>query len=316
MQLGLLGDEHGWHLTQVAHAACLRGHGIVHVPWTGLGACLETGRERLAPAAVAGCDALLVRGMPRGGLEEVIFRMNHLARLEAAGVLVVNPARSLEIAIDKYLTTALLAERGLAIPRTMVAQNAEAIRSSWSALGEDVVVKPLFGSGGRGLERLRSGACLEAFLERWPADSPAYLQEYVAAPDGDIRILLIGERWHAIRRRSHEWRTNISLGGVAERLQPSDAMLDLARAAAATTGTPIAGVDLLPAADGRLLVLEINAVPGWRAVARCCQADVAADVVDYLEQATHRQTEAPAARFGRNSGGHFGAETQRGLPRS
>lgn len=284
MQLGLLGDEHGWHLAQVAHAARLRGHDVVHVSWTSLGADVDTSGERLTPATATSCDVLLVRGMPRGGLEEVIFRMNALARLEAGGVRVVNPARSLEIAIDKYLTTALLADRGLPVPRTLVVQQTEAIRSGWSELGEDVVVKPLFGSGGRGLERLRSRACLEAFLGCRPCDSPVYLQEYVAAPDGDIRILLVGNRWHAIRRRSHDWRTNISLGGIAEPLHPTAEMLDLAKAAAEATGAAIAGVDLLPAADGRLLVLEVNAVPGWRAVAGCCRADVAADVVGYLER--------------------------------
>ena len=63
-------------------------------------------------------------------------------------------------------------------------------------------------------------------------------------------------------------------------------MLNLARRAAAAAGTLIAGVDLLPAADGRLLVLEVNAVPGWKAVAAACETDIAAEVVSLFERTT------------------------------
>ena len=284
MQLGLVGDPHGWHLTDLARAARTRGHGVHNVRWTQLASSIKTAGERLGPAAAATCDALVVRGMPRGNLEEVVFRMNAIARLEAAGQRVVNSSRSLEIAIDKYLTTARLVDAGLPVPATAVAQEADAIRDHWATLGGDVVAKPLFGSCGRGLTRLRSEAEVDVFLQHLPTQTPAYLQEFVAHPQGDIRVLLIGERAFAIRRQSIDWRTNIALGGAATPLQPTAAMLDLAHRATTATGTLLAGVDLLPTDDGRLLVLEVNAVPGWKAVAAACEADVAAEVVLLLEE--------------------------------
>jgi len=54
---------------------------------------------------LSGCDALLVRSMPPGSLEQVVFRMDALARVEQQGTPVLNPPRALEIAIDKYLAT-------------------------------------------------------------------------------------------------------------------------------------------------------------------------------------------------------------------
>ena len=63
-----------------------------------------------------------------------------------------------------------------------------------------------------------------------------------------------------------EWRTNVSLGGQAEpcRLDPEAERLALA--AARAIGAEMAGVDLIADLDlGRLVVLEVNAVPGWRA---------------------------------------------------
>jgi len=290
LQVGLIGEPGGWHLEDLARAGRARGHRVATIPWTCLASRIGETGERLGPAAASACSTFVIRGMPRGGLEEVVFRMNAVARLEAAGQLVINRPRSLEIAIDKYLTTARLADAGLPVPRTAVAQDVETIRENWAALGGDVVAKPLFGSCGRGLERLRSLDDLTAFLDRRPAGSPVYLQEFVPHPHGDLRILLVGERAFTIRRqnRSDDWRTNVSLGGSAERAKATPAMLDLAHRAATATDTEIAGVDLLPAADGRLLVLEVNAVPGWKAVSSVLSTDIATEVIAYLEQKTDR----------------------------
>jgi tetrahydromethanopterin:alpha-L-glutamate ligase len=47
-------------------------------------------------------------------------------------------------------------------------------------------------------------------------------------------------------------------------------------------------VDLLPAADGRLLVLEVNAVPGWRGLAEATGRDIADEVAAHLEGRARR----------------------------
>ena len=95
--------------------------------------------------------------MPPGSLEQVVFRMDLLARLEAAGTWSFNPARAIEAAVDKYLTTARLAAAGLPVPRTGVCQTVEDALAGFDALGGDVVLKPLFGGEGRGIARLADG---------------------------------------------------------------------------------------------------------------------------------------------------------------
>src|SRR5205814_4695602 len=85
---------------------------------------------------------------------QVVFRMDLLGRVEARGVPVVNTPRSLEAAIDKYLTTARLDAAGLPAPATVACQDAESALEAFAALGGDVVVKPLFGSEGRGMLRV------------------------------------------------------------------------------------------------------------------------------------------------------------------
>ncbi len=56
--------------------------------------------------------------MQLASLESVVFRMDLLARAEALGIPVINPAKAIEAAVDKYLTTARLAAAGLRVPRT------------------------------------------------------------------------------------------------------------------------------------------------------------------------------------------------------
>ena len=96
---------------------------------------------------------------------------------------------------------------------------------------------------------------------------------------------------------ANEWRTNVSLGGRAEpcRLDPEAERLALA--AARAVGAELAGVDLVEDLDaGRLVVLEVNAVPGWRALSSVTGIDVAAAVLAALRDC--RSMNDDAARHG------------------
>ncbi|MFM1995848.1 MAG: hypothetical protein RLZZ111_235 [Planctomycetota bacterium] len=302
-RVALIGNPAGWHLRRLQTALGARGHETTAVRWEALAAtvavaspqppCTATTSspapvERFLPAAVSEADLVVVRGMPAGSLEQIVFRMDLLGRLEARGTPVVNPPRGLEVAIDKYLSLARMAAAGLPVPGTILAQDAATIRSAWEALGGDCVIKPLFGSRGRGLARLANEAAVAAVVaggDAAPTGGVAYVQEFVPHPGWDVRVLVIGDQALTIRRHAAggDWRTNVSLGGRAEPFAAPANWIDLARDAARAVGAKIAGVDLLPATDGRLLVLEVNAVPGWRGLEAATGIPVADRVVDFLE---------------------------------
>ncbi len=296
LRFALLGEPAGWHLGRLATAMRQRNHGVAVVRWEELAAEVAAGgAERFLPEAVGGADAVVVRGMPRGGLEDVIFRMDVLGRLAERGMRIINSPRALEIAIDKYLSLTRMAAAGVPVPRTIVAQDAAVIEQAWHDLGRDAVVKPLFGSRGRGIERLTSSDALEPYLaaarsnarESSPGGRPVtcYLQEFIPHRGWDARILVIGERVLSMRRVSDDdWRLNVSRGARGEDWQAPDDWIALARRAAAAVGAEIAGVDLLPAADGRVVAVEVNAVPGWRGLEAAIGRDVTAVVVDHLER--------------------------------
>ena len=298
MRVAVVGEPSGWHVGRLTRRLGEMGHATTVIRWRDLGAAVEQGGERLYPAALDQADAVVVRGMPGAvatddRLEGVVFRMDALARLAARGTPVINSPRALEAAIDKYLSAARLAAAGLPVPRCRVSQGLEAADQARQELGGDCALKPIFGSQGRGIVRVRSRADLVAATPDAGADRLYLLQEFVPHPGWDVRILVVGARVFSMRRLAApgDWRTNVSLGGTPEPFVPPADWFDLAIRAASCLETEVAGVDLLPATDGRVLVLEVNGVPGWQALEASTGHDVTGSVAEYvLQTAAKRRT--------------------------
>lgn len=232
-------------------------------------------------------DALFVRTMPPGSLEQVVFRMDALHRLEAEGVCILNPPRSIEHAVDKYLATAKLSAAGLPVPETIVCESTETALAAFERLGGDVVVKPVFGAEGRGIVRVSDpDIALRVFRTLERIQAVLYLQRFIRHPGYDLRILVLdGRPLGAMRRYAADgFRTNIACQGRAEAIVPSDE--DVARALKATEaiGATFAGVDLLTGPGGEPYVIEVNGVPGWKGFQQATRIDVAARLIGWLER--------------------------------
>ena len=148
-----------------------------------------------------------------------------------------------------------------------------------------MVVKPLFGSEGRGMMRIADpDLAWRTFRTLERLQSVLYLQQFVAHPGWDLRAFVLGGRVvAAMRRRSNGgWRTNVAQGGSAEGVRLSAADEELALRSSAAVGAPVAGVDLLPGPGGQRYVIEVNAVPGWRALAPVTGVDLAAEQLRFL----------------------------------
>jgi ribosomal protein S6--L-glutamate ligase len=280
MRLAILSAGNGWHVRDLQRAAALLHHHSVPVDFRRITAGVAAAGDSLT-----GYDGVLVRTMPPGSLEQVVFRMDVLHRLQARGVTVLNPPAAVEACVDKYLASARLEAAGLPVPPTIVCQHADAALEAFHALGGDVVVKPLFGSEGRGMVRVSdSDLAWRTFRTLERLQSVLYLQRFIPHPGWDLRAFVLGGRVLAsMRRRANDgWRTNVAQGGAAEVVRLKDAEEALALRAAAALRAPVAGVDLLPGPDGSWYVLEVNAVPGWRALAPVTGVDVAAELLRFL----------------------------------
>lgn len=280
MKIAILSYGAGWHVRDFRRAAEERGHTVEVIDFRRIHAGLAG-----QGTSLAGFDVALVRTMPPGSLEQVVFRMDVLQRAEAHGVRVINPPRALETCIDKYLAGARLEAAGLPVPPTAVCQDAETAMLAFEQLGGDVVVKPLFGSEGRGMVRITDREIAwRTFRAIERVQSILYVQQFIPHPGWDLRVFVLAGRVLASMRRHARdgWRTNVAQGGRAEAVAVTVEEERLALAAAQAVGTWVAGIDLLPRSDGGYYVLEANAVPGWRALTRATGVDVAAALVEGL----------------------------------
>ena len=291
-------DETGWHTRQLQ--AALRERGA-------LGRCVDLAACRIDTTAawhgllIPGFgrdlpDAVLVRGIAGGSFEQVTKRLGVLHALRELGVPVYNDARAIERSVDKSMTSLLLHAAGIATPATWVTESsaeAQRIAMREGAAGHALVLKPLFGSQGKGLQRVGQ---VDGQFQPVPDLAAAhgglaYLQRYLpplSSPGHDWRVLVIGGRARsAMRRTSQHWIHNLAQGarGLAAALTP--ALAGPAERAADALGLDYAGVDLMPVAAGpgeaAIAIIEVNGVAAWQGLKRVTPGlNIARAIVDDL----------------------------------
>lgn len=274
----------GWHLADLTRAAAQLNVALNVCHWRHLQSSVsEAGMTAMAgQTPLHEMDLLLLRTMPAGSLEQIILRMDIAGRLSAAGVKVINSPRAVEMAVDKYLALARMAQMGLPTPRTIACQRYEDAMQAFELLGRDAVIKPLFGSEGFGIMRLTDiDLAARTFAHLAQLNAVIYLQQYIDHDGQDYRLFILNGKVLAAMRRSHDsdWRTNISRGAAGHPHEPTARQVELALKAASACDALVAGVDIMLDRQGRHWVLEVNAVPGWRELSRVTQIDVASHVL-------------------------------------
>jgi len=286
MKVAILSGGDGWHVQELCRALTARGHVAARFPIQRLTGHIG-GRSTLHVGSICldDWDAVLVRTIPRGSLEQIIFRMDALHLLEARGIRVLNPPKAIERTVDKYYTSGLLAQAGLPTPRTVVCEQSDDALAAFEALGGDVIVKPLFGSMGLGMVRIQSpDVAYRVFKALELERAVYYLQETVPHGGRDIRAFVLGGRvLAAMERVADDWRTNVARGARVRPVRLTPEQEGLCLRAAAVVGAEYAGVDLLPGLDGVCYVIEVNGIPGWQGLQTTTDRDIAAEIVAYLE---------------------------------
>jgi tetrahydromethanopterin:alpha-L-glutamate ligase len=283
MRIGLAIDTEDWHARALLRAFRARGVAVVTFRLSDVAfdmghpqGVVVPGFEQRLP------DAVLVRSISAGSFEEVTRRLGVLHALRELGVPVWNDARAIERCVDKSTTSFLLAHAGIATPVTWAVEG----RAAALAVAErecpagPLVLKPLFGSQGRGLRLIADGADLP------PPEAVGgvyYLQRFIATGGAMFRdhrlFVCAGSVVAAMTRQAANWVTNVRQGAETLAFSPDARMVDLAVRAAACVGACYAGVDVLVDADGRPWVLEVNSMPGWTGLQRVAGSSVAGHIV-------------------------------------
>ena len=283
----IFNDTHGWHSEQLVDA--LQPLGIAAV-LTDLADCtidldhptglIIPGFEDQLPAAA------MVRGIASGSLEQITLRMDVLHTLSELAVPVFNSASAIEHTVDKARTSLRLYLTGITTPKTWACENRDLARNIAQQQFSDnkpLVIKPLFGCMGKGIEKIST---IEQFDALQAVGDAFYMQEYIEPFEQDHwqdwRLMVIdGQVCAAMSRRSQHWITNVAQGAECFAATVSDDMTQLAINATHAVQADYAGVDLIRQQDGSYTVLEVNSVPAWKGLYQATRINIA----NYLARA-------------------------------
>jgi RimK family alpha-L-glutamate ligase len=269
-----------WHARELSRALTALGATSAPIALTACGFATPSTTGLAIDGLGAGLpDAIVVRSMSGGSFEAVTLRLGILHAACELGVMVWNDARAIERCVDKSMTSFLLARAGIATPPTWAVESREAAAAIVlrEAAVSPLVLKPLFGSQGRGLRLIRTPDDLP---EPAIVNGVYYLQRFVGVErDGFRDFRLLVSRGHvvaAMARHSPRWITNVKRGARPVAVVANEEMRELALRAAAAVGAAFAGVDILYDIDGRPTVLEVNSMPAWSGLQKVTPLSIAA----------------------------------------
>ena len=215
-------------------------------------------------------------------------------QLEREGIFTTASAIAIARSRDKLRATQILS-RFVDIPKTVFSRNSTDIDEIIDELGgTPVIIKLASGTHGNGVvlaeSRKMARSALQAFYLNNDDGTNVLVQEFVKEAAGtDIRAFVVGGRVVASMKRQSlddDFRSNLHKGGRGTAIKLTDEERKMAVKAAKAMGLAVAGVDLMRAARGPL-VLEANASPGF-GIEKITGRDVATPIIEYIERNAKR----------------------------
>ncbi len=226
--------------------------------------------------------------IPRIGASVTFYGAAVVRQFEMMGVYTSAESQAIVRSRDKLRSMQLLARAGVDMPVTAFARSTKDTQSLIQLVGgAPLIIKLLEGTQGRGVVLAETGKAAESVVDAFrQLDANILVQEFIKEAGGsDVRAIVVGSRVVAAMTRTAaagEFRSNLHRGGSAEATKLTTKERRTAIRAAQTLGLAIAGVDMLRAERGPL-VLEVNSSPGLEGIEDSTGVDVAGEIIDYVE---------------------------------
>ena len=205
-EFAIITDDPGWHGKQLIKAIEEKGHLARFVRLQDCHFDLNSGQTEIdLPSFTSLPAGVFVRGVPGGSLEEVVYYLDVLHALEYMNVPVFNNTRAIERSVDKGMTSFLLKRNKIQTPNSIISSNLHYINKKLREgldRGGKYVLKPIFGSQGKGLQLIESRSQLIDFEE---LHGVMYMQEFIDAGfkvGVDYRVFVMGNEVIASMKRT------------------------------------------------------------------------------------------------------------------
>ena len=227
--------------------------------------------------------------IPRIGSAITFYGTAALRQFELLGSYPLNESVAITRARDKLRSLQLLARQGIDLPITGIAHSPDDTHDLIEMVGgAPLVVKLVEGTQGIGVVLAETRQAAESVVDAFRGlNAHILVQEYIKEAKGrDIRCLVVGDEVvAAIERQAKEgdFRSNLHRGGVARVVEIAPREREMALLAARTLGLDVAGVDILRADRGPL-VMEVNASPGLEGIEKTTGIDIAGKMIGWIER--------------------------------
>ncbi|KPJ91458.1 MAG: ribosomal protein S6 modification protein [Gammaproteobacteria bacterium SG8_11] len=234
---------------------------------------------------INGVDAVI----PRIGASITEYGLAVVRQFEMMGVFPLNESVAIGRSRDKLRALQLLSRKGIGLPITAFANQAENTHDIIQLVGgAPLVIKLLEGTQGRGVVLAETNKAAESVIDAFRELRANFMvQEFIREAGGaDIRCFVIGEKVVAAMKRQAkegEFRSNLHRGGVASLVKITPEERSTAVRAARIMGLNVAGVDILRSNHGSV-VMEVNSSPGLQGIEAATGKDVAAMIVSFIEK--------------------------------
>lgn len=232
-----------------------------------------------------GYDAVI----PRIGASVTFYGTSVVRQFEMMGVFSINESVAITRSRDKLRSLQLMSRKGLGLPKTGFAHSPDDVQDLIKMVGgTPLVIKLLEGTQGIGVVLAETKKAAESVIEAFMGlKANILVQEFIKEAGGaDIRCLVVGGKVVAAMKRQGaegEFRSNLHRGGSAELVKITPEERATAVKAANIMGLNMAGVDLLRAERGPL-VMEVNSSPGLEGIEQATGKDVAGMLIDFIEK--------------------------------
>lgn len=286
MKLAILSAApRSYSTSRLRQAAAERGHNVKVLNTLRFAIDLEEGQPNLyfRSRQLSEYDAVL----PRIGPSVTYFGTAVVRQFEQMDVYTPNTAAGITNARDKLRSMQILSRHDIGIPHTtFVRDRADVLPAIERIGGAPVIIKILEGTQGVGVILAETTKVAEAIIETLQtARQNVLIQEFIRESRGrDIRAFIVGDTVVAAMRRvaqGDEFRSNVHRGGKTESVQLAPEYEQAAVRAAQIMGLRVAGVDMLEADKGPL-IMEVNSSPGLQGIEGATGLDVAGAIVDFI----------------------------------
>ena len=284
----ILTEKEGWHFQQLKLSLTKLNHSVESACLSDFSISLDNNESilKIRGKKLSKIDNIIVRFIPGGTLEEIVFYLNILKILESMNIRIINDARSIERTVDKLYTSYLLNQNKINTPKTYIMRGQEPASRFIKNFNFDssLIYKPLFGSQGDNIRLIRE---FDDFNQLDNTTNIYYFQKYLEnIPNYDYRVLVINNnddiKFFYMTRYGETFINNVSKGARCIKENLDNEVIEMAIKSSRLLNIDFCGVDIIRYKD-KYYVIEVNSIPAWKGLQEVESMHISDYIVDLLQ---------------------------------